>query len=235
VNHHLSTTKLNDLVDGFLPAAEVASARAHVETCAVCREEYARLSEVVQQLRALPKSAQPPDVAWSAIERRIDASAADAGTEVVPLRARERTPLRLTFSLPQLAAAALVVSLLSSSAVWVALSSGRASPTQVIVDAQEGSSGIRSVSARTADKAAEYDAAIANLEDILERGRVLLSGETLATLESSLQTIDGAIGEVREALDRDPASELLLRMLVTQQRTKLQVLRQAATSLYQRS
>ena len=242
MNDHLSATKLNDLVDGLLPAAEVASARAHVDACPVCREEYARLSEVVQQLRALPRSADTPEVAWSGIGRRIGSAGTslpgttdDVPAEVVPLRRRGRTPRRLTFSIPQLAAAAVVVSFVSATTVWLALGPGGSSPVGIASDAPDGAYEIRTASAETAGKVAEYDAAIADLEDILGRGRVLLSPETLATLENSLQTIDDAIGEVREALERDPASELLLRMLVTQQRTKLQVLRQAATSLYFRS
>jgi len=74
-----------------------------------------------------------------------------------------------------------------------------------------------------------YEAAASELERILDQGRGLLDPETVATLERSLATIDQAIAEVEEALDADPSSELLARLLVNHQGTRLRVLRQAAT------
>ena len=242
MSEHLSAAKLNDLVDGLLPAAEVAAARAHVEGCEVCREQYARLSETVQQLWALPKSADVPDTVWPAVEGRIGAATGvppgatvDRPGSVVPLRDPRRAPRRVTLSIRQLAAAAIAVSLLSATTVWVTLTRGGAPSASVAVEEAGGAHGVRSISLEATEKAAEYDAAITELEEILDRGRVLLSRETLVTLESSLETIDEAISEVQAALERDPASELLLRVLMTHQRTKLQVLRQAATSLHFRS
>ena len=237
MSDHLSTARMHDLVDGLLSAVEVDAARAHVDGCATCREEYARLSEVVGQLRTLPKSADAPDGMWAGIEARIGATDAPhqadteaSEAEVLPIHGRERTLRRLAFSVPQLAAAAIVISILSASTVWMALSSGTTQTPGMAASPTLGSD----VQAVSTD-AATYDADIAELEEILERGRMLLSRETLATMETSLQTIDDAIVDVREALARDPASELLTRMLVNHQRTKLRVLRQAATSVHFRS
>jgi anti-sigma factor RsiW len=242
MNDHLSVARLNDLVDGLLPAAEVASAKAHVEVCAVCREEYARISETVRELRSLPKSADAPDTVWSAVEGRISSSGdtvpgatGDHHPGVVPLREPGRAPWRVTLSVSQLTAAAIVVSLLSATTAWVVVTQGGAGSASVAVEEANGASEVRSVSAEVANEAAEYDAAITDLEEILDRGRMLLSRETLVTLETSLEVIDEAINEVQAALERDPASELLLRVLMTHQRTKLHVLRQAATSLHFRS
>ncbi len=239
INDHLSEATMNDLVDGLLPAAEVTSARAHMDDCAVCREAYARLSDTVRQLRALPRSGDAPEAAWPAIEARIGSAGGtpppateDGRAKVVPLRGSGPTPWRVTLSVPQLAAAALVVSILSATAVWLALPQGAASPASVAAEDPASPRRVLPVSAETADKVAGYNATITGLEEILERGRVLLSRETLVTLETSLETIDEAIQEVQAALERDPASELLLRVLMTHQRTKLQVLRQAATSLH---
>jgi anti-sigma factor RsiW len=235
---HLSTAKLHDLVDGLLPAADVDAARAHVEACTACREEYARLSEIVGELRSLSKSAETPVDVWAGIEARISTmgtqepdAAETVAADVVPLRGARSTPRKLAFSVPQLAAAAVVISFLSAATVWMALFVGPVSPASGTLASPDGDSPVRAVLM----EAAEYDSDIAELEEILERGRTLLSQETLATLETSLKTIDDAINDVRDALERDPASELLTRMLVNHQRTKLKVLRQAATSVHFRS
>jgi len=238
MSDHISTARMHDLVDGLLSASEVEDAKAHVEECGACREEYARLSEVVGTLRSLPRSAEAPPGLWAGIEDRM--GEADPGemlppeapvAEVVPLPGADRTEGRLSFSVPQLAAAAVVISVLSAGTVWMALSGGQNLPGPVSVAETPQESAAQSISL----DAQKYDVPIAELEEILDRGRALLSRETLLTLETSLRTIDEAIAEVRTALERDPASELLSRMLVTHQRTKLRVLRQAATSVHFRS
>ena len=238
MSDHISTPRMHDLVDGLLPASEVEDAKAHVEECGACREEYARLSEVVATLRSLPRSAEAPAGLWAGIEGRL--GEADLGetlppeapvAEVVPLPVAHSTEGSLSFSVPQLAAAAVVISVLSAGTVWMALSGGQNLPAPVSVAETHQESAAQSVSL----DAQKYDVPIAELEEILDRGRALLSRETLLTLETSLRTIDEAIAEVRTALERDPASELLTRILVNHQRTKLRVLRQAATSVHFRS
>ena len=62
------------------------------------------------------------------------------------------------------------------------------------------------------------------------RGTALIE-ETLETLDRSLDTIDDALRDVRRALDADPSSEILARMLVSHQRSRLRLLRQAAISV----
>jgi hypothetical protein len=238
MSDHISTPRMHDLVDGLLSASEVEDAKAHVEKGGACREEYARLSEVVGTLRSLPRSAEAPAGLWAGIEGRL--GEADPGemtssetpvAEVVPLPVAHHTEGRLSFSVPQLAAAAVVISVLSAGTVWMALSGGQTLPAPVSVAETPQESAAQSVSLDVQ----QYDVPIAELEEILDRGRALLSRETLLTLETSLRTIDEAIEEVQDALERDPASELLSRMLVNHQRTKLRVLRQAATSVHFRS
>jgi hypothetical protein len=80
-----------------------------------------------------------------------------------------------------------------------------------------------------------YDEALLELETIVDQGREFLAPETLASLDHSLRTIDDAMAEIRRALAADPANEVLARMLVRQQRSKLRVLTQAATGLQARS
>ena len=80
-----------------------------------------------------------------------------------------------------------------------------------------------------------YAEAVVRLQAIIDQGRDVLSPETLATLETSLRTIDEAIDEVRQALEADPSSELLARLLTNHQQSKLRMLRQAAISVQPRT
>jgi hypothetical protein len=80
-----------------------------------------------------------------------------------------------------------------------------------------------------------YDAALMELEDLVARNRDRMAPETRDALDRSLATIDAAMEDIRRALAQDPNSELLARLLINQQRSKLRVLGQAATAVQARS
>ena len=136
--------------------------------------------------------------------------------------------------------AAAVAGLLSAGAVWTALQGGNAAPspdtarlgTEVpaLVGPTPGAAA-RAASIGTAG----YDQAVLELEALVARGRSVMAPETLETVEASLAAIDAALADVRQALDDDPSSELLMGMLVSHQTAKLRVLRQAATQIQSRS
>ena len=69
---HISTEKIHDLLDGLLSATEEDELRSHVDDCAVCRSELARLADVVQAVGALPTSGQAPEGIWEGIQARIE-------------------------------------------------------------------------------------------------------------------------------------------------------------------
>jgi anti-sigma factor RsiW len=73
----------------------------------------------------------------------------------------------------------------------------------------------------------EYQRAVDDLARVLETRRESLAPETAATLERNLAIIDAAIAESREALERDPNSRELTRMLSSTYDAKVQLLRQA--------
>ncbi len=74
---------------------------------------------------------------------------------------------------------------------------------------------------------AQFDAAVADLERILGEERDQLDPRTVMVIERNLQTIDQAIREAREALDRDPANTYLNSHLADARRRKLELLRHA--------
>ena len=54
---HVSTERMHEALDGALTSAELDELERHFETCDPCRNEYARMSEVVGAVRALLRSA----------------------------------------------------------------------------------------------------------------------------------------------------------------------------------
>ncbi|HSG08521.1 MAG TPA: zf-HC2 domain-containing protein [Longimicrobiales bacterium] len=234
MNPHVTLEYMHDLVDGLVPPAEEAALRSHLSACSTCRDEFASLEAAVKALRDLPGSAQAPDGLWSGIESRIDAvyDAASPGPKVLPLSGA-RGPRRFSMTLPQLAAAAVVVSLVSAATVWTALSRGTGQSRVEIFSAGSGVLGPSARVVRMGDTG--YAETVARLQAMIDQGRDVLSPETLATLETSLRTIDEAIDEVRQALEADPSSELLARLLTNHQQSKLRMLRQAAISVQPRT
>ncbi|GMV05804.1 MAG: hypothetical protein AMXMBFR53_20810 [Gemmatimonadota bacterium] len=222
---HIPLDTIHDLVEGLLAAGERERVEAHVRGCSECRSAAAELSALRGDLEALPRTAVPPEGLWRGIEARIaGADPGDGSREVLPFPGVTRGARRYTLSLPQLAAAAVVVSLLSAGVVWMALAGSGAAP-----EGEGGAPAMMGAARMVSSGTSSYEAAAAELERVLDEGRGLLDPETVATLERSLATIDQAIAEVEDALRADPASDLLARLLVSHQGTRLRVLRQAAT------
>lgn len=242
---HVSTERMHDAIDGLLSSAERGEIDVHVQRCETCRNEYARLSEVVSAVRALPRAATAPANAWGGIADRISGLARDSGEEPVReadvvsiapagrsdegVEAARRTSMRLSWT--QLAAAAALVAAVSAATMWFALEGGRAGGTAEMAVIELGGAAARAVSLEDSG----YGDLVGELETILEEGRALLDAETLVTIEESLRTVEAAIAEVEGALANDPNSDLLLRLLATHQRTRLGVLQRAADAVLQKT
>jgi len=225
---HIPTERMHDLVDGLVPDAEREPLETHLRACASCRDEVAKLRELVGALGALPGAAAVPDGLWAGIEARIEGTSpgAASGATVLPFPGATDARRRVSLTLPQLAAAAVVVAVVSAGVMWGALSGRGAASTQAA-----GAGGDPGSTARMVASGGGYYEALAQLEALVEQGRASLAPETLATLERSLATVDSAIAEVQQALRNDPNSELLARMLANHQGAKLRVLRHAAARL----
>lgn len=70
-----------------------------------------------------------------------------------------------------------------------------------------------------------YDAAIAELEDVLDGRRSKLNPETVRIVEANLAVVDKAIADARSALAADPASRYLNTHLANTMRRKVDLLR----------
>lgn len=244
MNQHIDDSLLQDFWEGLLDPEAEAEVRTHLESCARCRQELDDLSELMNDLRALPTAADPtrdlwPQVAWRTQERsEIEASVEPAegqdrlGETRAPGRGAgpgNRTQVSRRISLPawQLLAASIALIVISGGSVWAVLS-GR----PVALDSVVPRGGSMSQMVGWEEAYGEYDQAVADLEAVLEKGREVLDPETIRVLEENLQSIDRAIQDAGDALMNDPASTLLQRFLADNLRKKVDLLRRAAGAVY---
>src|SRR5512144_1370842 len=111
MTHETWTDRLSEYVDGELDAATVRALEAHLAGCADCRAIADDLRQVSAMGRTLPELPPATDL-WPVIESRMHASG------VVPLRPRIATRAGMFVSWPRLAAAGLLLGLVSGGAVY---------------------------------------------------------------------------------------------------------------------
>jgi len=209
--------RLSALVDGEVTGQELAAAEAHLTACAECRATYDDLLAIKRHAGALDDRPPERDL-WPGFAARL---AGDA--DVVPLEPRRR---RFAFSIPQLAAAALV--LMSVSAGAALLATHAAGPAVFTTAAPSAT--VRSVAGlASAEGVASYDVAIRDLETTLAARRSTLDTATVRAVQQSLTIIDAAIRQAEAALAQDPNSMYLNSHLEHALGRKLEVLRRVTT------
>jgi len=211
------TARLSEYVDGELPADERVALERHLGECAACRETASELRQIREMAGTLA-DVEPPRDLWAGIQQRIGDGA--AGARVLPFRRR------WVFTLPQLAAAAVVLLLAGAGTATLALR-GNAGP--VTPGASPVAMGPATVQPAGFAATAPFDAAVADLARVLEQRRDRLDSSTVRVLEQSLQTIDRAIARARAALEQDPNDPYLNEHLAETMRQKLNLMRRAAT------
>jgi anti-sigma factor RsiW len=241
--HEEWTDKLSAYFDGELPDEEQRAVEAHLRGCAECAAVLNDLKRIVARAQGVGGAPHPPEAdLWAGIAARIETSprsvrlsrrsAAEANVE----GAKAGAPRRVTFTLPQLAAAAAVLIAVSGTVTVKLMPVPTPPATAAATVAQLESPlvsepsvyepGTRVVPVSMAD--AQYDAAVADLEKALKQGRGRLDASTIAIVGHNLQIIDQAIDQAREALVTDPANTYLSGHLVEARRRKLDLLRRAA-------
>ena len=214
--------RLSEYLDGDLTPAERTALEAHLAACGPCRGTLDELRRVVARARALDDRPPAADL-WPGIAEHIG---------VVSLAAR-RERRRLSFTVPQLVAASIVLVLLTAGSARV-LFRNRATPavqgtiSRMIVD-------VSPLDARTAASDARTAASVAELEQTLARNRSQLDTATVRVIEKNLGIIDRAIRDAQSALAADPRNPYLNQHLAQETRRKLELLRQAATLASARS
>jgi anti-sigma factor RsiW len=217
--HPTITDQLSDYLDGELTADEAAALEAHLRECPACNAVLNDLKRIVAQAQHLEPRPPQADL-WAGIERRIE---------------RVTPPRRVSFTLPQLAAAAaLLIAVSAGTAIKFAAPAVPASaPVEQTANDEpaqaEATDSIATIAVNPVGFSdAQYDAAVADLEKALKAGRGRLDKSTIEIVAHNLEIIDQAIAQAREALAGDPANSYLSGHLVEARRRKLDLLRRAA-------
>lgn len=213
------TDRLSEYLDDELSPSERAALDAHLVQCEGCRSTVDELRGVMLEARSLGNAPPSRDL-WAGVAARV----APGG----PLRAfvspfRRAISSRLSFTVPQLAAAGLALMVLSGGLVWMARS-GDPRADFPLISAQV-SDGPAIAPANVADP--RDDEAIADLERTLAASSTKLDPETVRVVEENLAAIDRAVDQCRRALTTDPANVYLNTHLAEMQEQKLMLLRRA--------
>jgi anti-sigma factor RsiW len=225
MNEHVSD-HLSAYIDHDLDATTRAAVERHLHTCAECASELDALRRLVTLAGSVASRDVPPSRdLWPAIEARL------AGAAVVKFDARKEPQARVvSFSVAQLAAAAVLLMAVSAGTAWFVRGGVEGSPEataarviQAEVEPQPSADAVRP--ANFAD--AQYDAAVADLERALDERRNDLNPRTVEILERNLKLIDAAIAQARQALEEDPGNAYLNRHLAESRNRKLDLLRRA--------
>jgi hypothetical protein len=185
--------------------------------------------EVVDELRTISSAAAqlsgvlPDRELWNGVALRISGSATSAPSAPSAFSAASAFRRRISFTLPQLAAAGIALMLASGGLVYLL----RPEPPAVTANSAPVDPDPAAAIVPVAIVDAEYDGAIADLERTLAEGRSRLDPETVRVLEQNLKAIDAAIDQCRRALEADPANSFLNSHLVSARQRKLALLRRA--------
>jgi len=235
-DHSEWTDKLSDYLDGELAAEERYAIESHLAGCAQCAAVLADLKRVVERARELEPRPPQADL-WSGIAARIDRP--NVVSFETAVAQRFGAAKRISFTLPQLAAAAALLIAISGVAAWQTAErlAGRSTDESRSISSDASSAATVERPSAPADDVhlatagfadPQYEAAVADLEKAVKQGRGRLDKSTIAIVEHNLQIIDQAIEQARQALAADPANSYLTGHLFEARRRKLDLLRRAA-------
>jgi anti-sigma-K factor RskA len=213
------TDRLSEYVDGELSPAERAAAERHLATCGECAALVEDLGAVARAAALLP-DVDPGRDLWPSIRRRLQPRGQEARAWAPRLTGMISTVTnrRIVLTVPQLAAAALAIALLSGTGAW-ALLGVPAGPDAVLTALSSPSDVVL----------AAYEPAMTTLEAEYTARRGELDPETIVAVERNLAIIDAAIREARDALAADPSSGFLNAHLAATVRKRMNLLREVAS------
>ena len=201
--------QIGDYVDGAMDEAQRASFESHLSTCASCRAAVADFSVILAASLSLEPQVPPPHV-WRKLSAAIEA-------EPKPFLGVGGTQWWRAFA--PVAAMAVLVASLSWTAAQLTSVPGERIATRTPVTQSEP------VSILAEYQLAERD--LSNTIEGLERiatDRTALDMETADVLKANLTVLDGAIGESREALKKEPENDVAQESLFEALRNKVALL-----------
>jgi anti-sigma factor RsiW len=207
--------RLDDYLDGALGEPEYQEVELHLASCPACREEERGIRAVIALAAALPREKQPARDLWPGIADEIARRRRFALLSFVP-----RRPAVWLGALAAAAAVVIAVRVAPTRETPSAPALAGATPGAHVQPAALGG-GVPAF----AEAEREYQRAAAELMAALDTRRASLSPGTTAAIDENLRVIDTALAEIRAALERDPASPRLGRMLTSTHEKKIEALR----------
>ena len=227
MKHDTWTDRLSEYVDGELDSATSYALEQHLAGCADCSALAEDLRAISARGRALPELSPEGDL-WPGIERRMHEGS------IVPLRARTRAGLFLSW--PRLAAAGLLLGLVSGGAAYMATrfaAPGGNTATIPVLPAS-GTTTTAPTELQVGNPVTQSTAkAVADLEMILASEK--LDSATVRILTLNLARIDSAIADAERALAADPSNVYVSRHLASTARRKVALLHLVAGLTQSRS
>jgi putative zinc finger protein len=216
--HQEMSDKLSDYLDDELTPPERQAVEAHLQECSECAATLADLRRIAGTAAGLGDTPPAGDL-WPAIAARIASG---------PRAAAPPPRRRFTFTVPQFAAAAVLLAALSGWLAVRVLSPVAERGPAVTAGGAPAHDGGGALGTPVAFDEQQYDTAIRELQQAIDRGRGRLDPETVAAVERNLRLIDEAVDDARRALAADPSSGFLSGYMVQTRQRKLELLRQVA-------
>jgi len=238
IDHETMRERIDPYADGMLDPSEAAEVEGHLERCADCRADLARLRRLQVAVRGLPRGIEPSRDLWAGIAARIADAPRTMPAEPDGGEGEQQPEQVRVISITEARSRRFVwprtIGMIAASFLLIAVSSA---VTLMLVrggtGAGNGVAGNGSVSAVEAALVAwepaerEIVSTVEELELALDLQRDRLAPETVEAVELNLAIIDRAISEARAALEADPANEDLTFLLMNVYRKKVDLLQSA--------
>ena len=198
--HEEWTDRLSDYLDGELSAEDCSAVEAHLRGCAHCSEVLNELKRVVARAQSIEPRPPQADL-WGGIAERIDAAGRPPAQPVERANVTtfpHRMPRRITFTLPQLAAAALVVAAVSGGIAWE-LRPSFGTPDGA-PDERSASTADAGRPLRTAESGADIAASAADLGQPFKGPEAGGSDARIETVGMADAQYDAAVADLEKAL-----------------------------------
>jgi len=214
---HLTEDERQAIADGTLSRAENPAAFAHIEQCAACADDVARIGALMT--RAKEAGTSPVDLGdlWPTIRGRIEQTKVVQFGGPPPVVVRSRRRLWIIGSL----AAAAVVG-------FIILRPKSITKDQLDSVPSIAESEISLASAT--DSARIYEQEAQELLSHLELQRAMMRPEVAKAFDRDIRVVDDAIAELKTEIARQPGNVALLRLLAASYHRKIDLLTRAGNA-----